>query len=107
MGKDVPFDPQARCDDCGALGAYDFYGDNACEACSSFAIEAHERSEKVCHADQLTIWSDEVVGALSMGGFIRDGMSYDDKVEIHRIVADEVKQIVASAFSHPELKPKS
>lgn len=33
MSNIVPFKPDAKCDGCGATGAYDFYGDYYCESC--------------------------------------------------------------------------
>lgn len=35
MGREVPFDKDDVCDECGAVGAYDFMGDLICGACSS------------------------------------------------------------------------
>ena len=32
-GRDVPFDEDATCDNCGAKGAYDFMGDFLCLKC--------------------------------------------------------------------------
>jgi len=34
MGRDVPFNPDAICDECGKKGAYDFMGDYSCQECS-------------------------------------------------------------------------
>ena len=39
MSRDVPFDDNAICDECGAEGAYDFMGDCLCSECSSKYIE--------------------------------------------------------------------
>lgn len=33
MGRDIPFDPDLVCDECGKLGAYDFMGDYLCSEC--------------------------------------------------------------------------
>lgn len=33
MGRDVPFKPDAICDDCGAKGAYDLMGVFFCQEC--------------------------------------------------------------------------
>jgi hypothetical protein len=33
MGRQVEFDPDAECDICGKVGAWDFYGDYICPAC--------------------------------------------------------------------------
>lgn len=37
MSREVPFDPAAVCDACGATGAYDFMGDLYCRACADAA----------------------------------------------------------------------
>lgn len=63
-------------------------------------------AEEVCHEEQLVIWSSDLVGALSMGGYLRDDLDYDQGLEIHRLVQREIKSIVAMAFTHPEaMKP--
>ena len=62
-------------------------------------------AEVVCHDEQLRIWTDDhVLAALSMSGFLREGLSYDDVIELHGIVAREIKSIIQSAFDHPEAK---
>ena len=35
MDREVPFDEEAKCDNCGKLGAFDFMGDFICEDCLS------------------------------------------------------------------------
>jgi len=35
MGRDVPFDPDKKCDECGKPGAFDFMGDYICGECYS------------------------------------------------------------------------
>lgn len=63
-------------------------------------------AQEVCHDEQLVNWSGDVVGALSMGNYLREDLSYDEGLELHRLVQNEIKQIVKSAFTHPEaLKP--
>ena len=37
-GRDVPFDEREICDECGAIGAYDFMGDLLCPLCAHKAI---------------------------------------------------------------------
>jgi hypothetical protein len=34
MSREVPFDESAICDECNAVGAYDFMGDILCEKCA-------------------------------------------------------------------------
>lgn len=65
--------------------------------------EMIEMANSVCHEEQLVIWSGEILGALSMGDLMKNEMSYDDVLEAHRLVQDEIKSIVESAFTHPEL----
>jgi DNA-directed RNA polymerase specialized sigma54-like protein len=59
-------------------------------------------AEEVCHEEQLQIWAEEIVGRLSIEGYLRDDLSYDDSIDIHKSVADEIKSIVTCAFMHPE-----
>ena len=33
MSRDIPFDEEAICDNCGAKGSYDFMGDCYCPVC--------------------------------------------------------------------------
>lgn len=33
MGRNVPFNPEAKCDHCGGAGAFDFMGDYYCPEC--------------------------------------------------------------------------
>ena len=56
----------------------------------------------VCHEEQLRIWAEEIVGALSMGGYIREDTSYADAIDIQDLVMREIKSIIESAFDHPE-----
>lgn len=61
-------------------------------------------AEVVCHEEQLRIWAEEIVGALSMGGYIREDTSYADAIDLQDIVMREVKSIVEMAFDHPEAR---
>lgn len=60
-------------------------------------------ADRVCHEEQLRVWASDFMGALSLGDFVRDDLSYDDALELERVVMNELKRIVASAFDHPEL----
>lgn len=64
-------------------------------------------AQEVCHEDQLTSWSGDLVGALSLGEFIRDDLSYDDVIALHQLVQKEIKSIVEMAFTHPEALKQS
>lgn len=89
------------CEHCGGSGIEEVYGGHGtvlelpCRHCKP--------ADRVCHEDQLLVWASEVTGTLSMGDFLRDDLSYDDGLDLHRVVMREVKRIVAAAFRHPEL----
>ncbi len=65
-------------------------------------VTTKKAAERVCHEEQLRVWANDLVGALSLDGFIRDDMSYDDGLDLERTVMREIKSIVAMAFTHPE-----
>lgn len=43
MGREVPFKPDAVCDECGEKGAYDFMGDCFCQECLDRDREQFEK----------------------------------------------------------------
>jgi hypothetical protein len=60
-------------------------------------------AQEVCHEEQLRIWAhDHIIGALALGGWLRDDLSYDDKIELEECMMREIKRIVEIAFDHPE-----
>lgn len=59
-------------------------------------------AERVCHDEQLLIWAGNLVGRMSMAGWLRDDLSYDDGLDMHAAVKAEIKRIVEIAFTHPE-----
>ena len=62
-------------------------------------------AEAVAHEEQLRIWADDhIIGALALGGYLRDDLSYDEKVDLARDMMREIKGIVESAFDHPEAR---
>ena len=42
MSREVKFDKNAICDNCGAIGAYDFMGDYLCEKCAESDRYKHQ-----------------------------------------------------------------
>lgn len=48
MGKDVPFEADNICDECGALGAFDFYGDCLCPKCVGVFPPREEDDDPEC-----------------------------------------------------------
>lgn len=62
-------------------------------------------AETVCHEEQLRIWAhDHILAALSMGDYLRDDLSYDDGIELERMLMHEIKRIIEIAFDHPEAR---
>ena len=66
-------------------------------------VKSDHLADLVCHDDQMTIWCDEVLGTLSINGFLRDDMTCDDLVDLRWHIKQEIKSVVASAFAHPEI----
>ncbi len=48
MSRNVPFDKSAKCDECGAVGAFDFMGDYYCPKC----LSAHRPDPQPCSERQ-------------------------------------------------------
>lgn len=62
-------------------------------------------ADEVCHDEQLRIWADDhIIGALAVGGWLRDDLSYDDKVDLAEAMMREIRGIVEAAFDHPEAR---
>lgn len=60
-------------------------------------------AESICHDEQLRIWAhDNIIGALSMSGYLRDDMTYDDGIDLEQMIMRELKSIMGMAFDHPE-----
>lgn len=61
-------------------------------------------AEVVCHEEQLRIWAhDNLMGGLATGDYLRD-LSYDEGLELERMLMRELKSIIATAFDHPEAR---
>ena len=56
MSRDIPYDPELQCDNCGAIGAYDFMGEYLCENCIDFHIEEDYELDK---EDYYDLWDYE------------------------------------------------
>jgi hypothetical protein len=60
--------------------------------------------DRICHDEQMVIWSGDLVGALGLSGFLRDDLEYHDVVELHDVVAREIRSIIRMALDHPEAR---
>ncbi|MCC6775611.1 MAG: hypothetical protein IT537_03085 [Hyphomicrobiales bacterium] len=62
-------------------------------------------AEMVCHEEQLRIWAhDNIIGALALGGYLRDDLSYHESIEMEHDIMRELRRIIEMAFDHPEAK---
>jgi hypothetical protein len=62
-------------------------------------------ADAVAHEEQLCIWADDhIIGALALGGYLRDDLSYDDKVNLALDMQREIKSIIEAAFDHLEAR---
>ncbi len=61
-------------------------------------------ADAVCHDEQMTVWSSDMVGMLSMGGWLRDDIDYAGGVDLDAAVKRELRSIIGMAFDHPEAK---
>lgn len=60
--------------------------------------------EAICHDEQMTIWAGETAGSLSMGGYLREDLSYDDKLDLHAVIARDLRDIINTALAESERK---
>ena len=60
--------------------------------------------DRICHPEQLEIWSGDFAGALGLAGLIRDDLSYDEVVELHAVLQREIWSVARMALSHPEAR---
>ena len=67
-------------------------------------LNPQRAAEEVCHEEQLRIWANDLVGYLSMENFLREDISYDEGIELERAIMRELKNIIESAFDHPEAR---
>ena len=61
--------------------------------------ETMTAAERVCHEDQMTVWTGDIVGRLFMGEYLRDNLTYDERIEVDDILGEEIRSIVATAFA--------
>jgi hypothetical protein len=72
---------------------------------SGITLSPVAAAEAVCHEEQLRIWaSDDMIGALALGDFLRGDLDYAEGIELERVVMAELKKIITAAFDHPEAK---
>ncbi|MFC7663791.1 hypothetical protein ACFQWF_15175 [Methylorubrum suomiense] len=60
-------------------------------------------AERVCHEEQMTIWSSEMAERLAMGDWLREHASYEDKLAFYADLSEGIRDVVEAALDHPEL----
>lgn len=60
--------------------------------------------DRICHDEQMIIWSSDVLDALAAGGFLRSDLTYDEVVDLHHVVGRELRRIIWKALDHPEAR---
>ncbi len=68
--------------------------------------ETMTAAERVCHEEQMVIWSSEMAERLAMGNWLRERLSYEDKLGFYADLSQGIRDIVESAFdlSTPALR---
>lgn len=59
---------------------------------------------EVCHDEQMVIWASDFAGMLSMEGWLREDIDYSEGVDLHEAIKRELRNIIESAFDHPEAR---
>lgn len=59
--------------------------------------------DAICHEEQMTVWTGELVGAFSMADLFKD-LSYDEVILAHQVAGEEIRRIIRSALDHPEAR---
>ena len=60
--------------------------------------------DRICHDEQMVIWSGDVAGALSLGDFLRSDLSYDEVLDLHKVIQRELRSVIRMALDHPEAR---
>lgn len=71
---------------------------------ASITLLPNAAVDRICHDEQMVVWSGDVVGTLSIGEFLRDDLSYDEIAQLHEVVKRELRSVIRMAFSHPEAR---
>lgn len=61
-------------------------------------------ADAVCHDEQMTVWASGFVGMLSLGGYLRDDLDYEEGLDLDSDVKRELRSVIEMAFGHPEAK---
>ena len=108
MSREIPYDPEATCDECGAEGAFDFMGDLLCQACTRKALGGDEDKEGEDMSTKATIAGGEDWALEEENGEVRlhttrvrftPGL-HGCLVTLPPAVIDAIRAAPASVFPH-------
>ena len=68
---------------------------------SSVTLLPKQAAEQVGHDEQLQVWAHDIAVRLGMENHL-SLTSHDEILDVERIIRDELKTILQSAFDHPE-----
>ena len=69
---------------------------------ATILVHPAKAAENVCHDEQLLIWANDLIGAMSMGEYLNDDLAYEAGIDLHELIKGEIKRIIEMAFTHPE-----
>jgi hypothetical protein len=70
----------------------------------SVILTPEAAAEAVCHKEQMEVWASDLIGMLSLGGYLRENIDYSEGIDLAEDVKRELRSIIVMAFSHPEAK---
>lgn len=71
---------------------------------ASITLLPNAAIDRICHDEQMVVWAGDLIGALSVAGFLRDDLTYDDIAGLHQVAKQEIRSIIRMALDHPEAR---
>ncbi|MRI57765.1 hypothetical protein D8770_28295, partial [Methylobacterium sp. DB1607] len=69
--------------------------------------ETMTAAERVCHEEQMVIWSGEMAERLFLGDWLREHLSYEDKLGFYADLSEGIREIVESALDLATPAPRT
>ena len=60
-----------------------------------------QAADRVGHDEQIQVWAHEIAVSLGMADYL-SLETYDSIIDVERIIQDELRDILRTAFNHPE-----
>ncbi|PHQ63186.1 MAG: hypothetical protein COC10_07465 [Sphingobium sp.] len=71
---------------------------------STLTLLPSAAADRICHRDQMDVWSNDVAGALGLADLLRDDLSYDDVVTLHDVLQRELRSVIGMALDHSAVR---